>query len=123
MIYLPYGKYDIIPVSSYAVGVYHPPKVDIIPKVYHPVLCLAMQCMKRISLKIHLLQPQKMYFSVEMRGVEPLSEIPANQPSTSLVTDIGLSRASPQSQDTLGAVFKNPSLSRILKDKAVPGKV
>ncbi|MBE6552265.1 MAG: hypothetical protein E7665_09040 [Ruminococcaceae bacterium] len=35
MIYL-LRKYDIISVPSYAEGVYHPPPVDIIPKVYHP---------------------------------------------------------------------------------------
>ena len=35
MIYL-LCKHDIISVSKYAAGIYHPPKVVIIPKVYHP---------------------------------------------------------------------------------------
>ena len=44
MIYL-LRKYDIISVPSYAGGIYHPPKADIIPKVYHPFR------KERISLK------------------------------------------------------------------------
>ena len=32
----PSSQYDIISVPSYAVGVYHRTKCDIIPKVYHP---------------------------------------------------------------------------------------
>ena len=35
MIYLR-CKYDIISVPSYAEGIYHPPKVGIISKIYHP---------------------------------------------------------------------------------------
>ena len=35
MIYL-LRKHDIISVPSYAEGIYHPPKVDIISKIYHP---------------------------------------------------------------------------------------
>jgi len=35
MIYL-LCKYDIISVPSYAEGIYRPPKVDIISKIYHP---------------------------------------------------------------------------------------
>jgi len=38
-------KYDIISVPSYAAGIYRPPKVDIISKVYHPF------SEERISLK------------------------------------------------------------------------
>ena len=44
MIYLR-CKYDIISVPSYAKGIYHPPQVDIILKVYHPFR------KERISLK------------------------------------------------------------------------
>ena len=29
------GKYDIISVPSYAEGIYHPPEVGIISKIYH----------------------------------------------------------------------------------------
>ena len=35
MIYL-LRKYDIISVASYAAGIYHPLKADIISKIYHP---------------------------------------------------------------------------------------
>ena len=35
MIYL-LRKHDIISVPSYAAGIYHPPQVDIISKIYHP---------------------------------------------------------------------------------------
>ena len=35
MIYL-LRKHDIISVPSYEVGIYHPPKVGIISKIYHP---------------------------------------------------------------------------------------
>ena len=38
-------KHDIISVPSYAAGVYHPPQVDIISKIYHPFR------QERISLK------------------------------------------------------------------------
>ena len=38
-------KYDIISVPSYAAGIYHPPKVDIISKIYQPFR------KERISLK------------------------------------------------------------------------
>ena len=44
MIYL-LRKHDIISVPSYAAGIYHPPKVDIISKIYHPFR------KERISLK------------------------------------------------------------------------
>ena len=44
MIYLR-CKYDIISVPSYAKGIYHPPQVDIISKIYHPFR------QERISLK------------------------------------------------------------------------
>ncbi len=44
MIYL-LRKHDIISVHSYAAGIYHPPKVDIISKIYHPFR------KERISLK------------------------------------------------------------------------
>ena len=44
MIYL-LRKHDIISVPSYAAGIYHPPKVDIISKIYHPFR------QERISLK------------------------------------------------------------------------
>ena len=42
---------------------------------------------------------------VEMRGVEPLSEIPAKRLSTSLVKDFGLSLPAPLSLDTVKAAF------------------
>ena len=38
-------KHDIISVPSYATGIYHPPQVDIISKIYHPFR------QERISLK------------------------------------------------------------------------
>ena len=38
-------KHDIISVPSYAAGIYHPPQVDIISKIYHPFR------QERISLK------------------------------------------------------------------------
>ena len=44
MIYL-LRKHDIISVPSYAAGIYHPPQVDIISKIYHPFR------QERISLK------------------------------------------------------------------------
>ena len=44
MIYL-LRKCDIISVPSYAAGIYHPPQVDIISKIYHPFP------QERISLK------------------------------------------------------------------------
>ena len=44
MIYL-LRKHDIISVPSYDEGIYHPPKVDIISKIYHPFR------KERISLK------------------------------------------------------------------------
>ena len=44
MIYL-LRKYDIISVLSYAEGIYHRTKCDIISKIYHPF------CKERISLK------------------------------------------------------------------------
>ena len=44
MIYL-LRKHDIISVPSYAAGIYHPPQVDIISKIYHPF------SEERISLK------------------------------------------------------------------------
>ena len=44
MIYL-LRKHDIISIPSYAEGIYHPPQVDIISKIYHPFR------QERISLK------------------------------------------------------------------------
>ena len=44
MIYL-LRKHGIISVPSYAAGIYHPPQVDIISKIYHPFR------QERISLK------------------------------------------------------------------------
>ena len=38
-------KHDIISVPSYAAGIYHPPQVDIVSKIYHPFR------QERISLK------------------------------------------------------------------------
>ena len=67
MIYL-LCKHDIISVPSYAVGIYHPPKVGIISKIYHPFR------EERISLKTPSLYHNEGVFMVEARGVEPLSE-------------------------------------------------
>ena len=51
-------KHDIISVPSYAEGIYHPPKVDIISKIYHPFR------KERISLKkVTFVGRQKWLFS------------------------------------------------------------
>ena len=52
--------YDIISVPSFAAGIYHPPKVDIISKIYHPFR------MERISLKKALLA--KCFFHGALEG-------------------------------------------------------
>ena len=67
MIYL-LRKHGIISVPSYAVGIYHPPKVDIISKIYHPFR------EERISLKTPSLYHNEGVFMVEAGGVEPPSE-------------------------------------------------
>ena len=66
MIYLR-CKYDIISVPSYAEGIYHPPKVDIISKIYHPFR------KERISLKkVTFVSRQKWLFSWQrMRDSNP----------------------------------------------------
>ena len=57
---------------------------------------------------------------VEMRGVEPLSEIPANELSTSLAKDIDLSSATPLLLDSLRAAFFVLSLFQRPKIKRFP---
>ena len=66
MIYL-LRKHDIISVPPYAEGIYHPPKVDIISKIYHPFR------KERISLKkVTFVCLTKVTFFVERdTGVEP----------------------------------------------------
>ena len=62
MIYL-LRKHDIISVPSYAEGIYHPPKVDIISKIYHPFH------KERISLKkVPFVSRQKGLFSGDPYG-------------------------------------------------------
>ena len=64
MIYL-LRKHDIISVPSYAVGIYHPPKVGIISKIYHPFR------EERISLKTPSLYHNEGVFMAEDEGFEP----------------------------------------------------
>ena len=66
MIYL-LRKHDIISVPSYAAGIYHPPKVDIISKIYHPFR------QERISSKkVPFVYQTKGTFLLEQdTGVEP----------------------------------------------------
>ena len=64
MIYL-LRKHDIISVPSYAVGIYHPPKVGIISKIYHPFR------KERISLKTPSLYHNEGVFMAEDEGFEP----------------------------------------------------
>ena len=64
MIYL-LRKHDIISVPSYAAGIYHPPKVDIISKIYHPFR------EERISLKTPSLYHNEGVFMAEDEGFEP----------------------------------------------------
>ena len=65
MIYL-LRNCDIISVPSYAAGIHHLPKVDIISKIYHPFR------KERISLKKSLLPTDKRdFFMVPVVGVEP----------------------------------------------------
>ena len=66
MIYL-LRKHDIISVPSYAVGIYHPPKVGIISKIYHPFR------EERISLKTPSLYHNEGVFMVETVGIEPMT--------------------------------------------------
>ena len=61
MIYL-LRKHDIISVPSYAKGIYHPPKVGIISKIYHPFR------EERISLKTPSLYHNEGVFMVEAAG-------------------------------------------------------
>ena len=63
MIYL-LRKHDIISVPSYAAGIYHPPKVDIISKIYLPFR------KERISLKTPSLYHNEGVFMVEPRGID-----------------------------------------------------
>ena len=77
MIYL-LRKHDMISVPSYAVGIYHPPKVSIISKIHHPFH------KERISLKTPSLYHNEGVFMVEARGIEPLSENPSAPLSTSV---------------------------------------
>ena len=59
-------KCDIISVPQYAAGIYHPLKVDIISKIYHPFR------KERILLKKSLLSEDKRdFFMVPVVGVEP----------------------------------------------------
>ncbi len=51
MIYL-LREYDIISVPSYAEGIYHPPQVDIIPKVYHPFREERISLKKALALQV-----------------------------------------------------------------------
>ena len=76
MIYL-LRKHDIISVPPYAEGIYHPPKVDIISKIYHPFR------QERISLKkasfVH--QTKETFFMAEkerLAGNHPLKNIVAS---------------------------------------------
>ena len=64
MIYL-LRKHDIISVPSYAAGIYHPPKVDIISKIYLPFR------KERISLKTPSLYHNEGVFMAEKEGFEP----------------------------------------------------
>ena len=59
-------KYDIISVPSYAEGIYHRAKCDIISKIYHPFR------QERISLKKRALSFDKaLFFLVREAGLEP----------------------------------------------------
>ena len=66
MIYL-LRKHDIISVPSYAAGIYHPPKVDIISKIYLPFR------KERISLKTPSLYHNEGVFMVETERIELLT--------------------------------------------------
>ena len=78
MIYL-LRKHGIISVPSYAEGIYHPPKVGIISKIYHPFR------EERISLKTPSLYHNEGVFMVEPRRIELLSESKSANLSTRLV--------------------------------------
>ena len=67
MIYL-LCKHDIISVPSYAVGIYHPPKVGIILKIYHPFR------EERISLKTPSLYHNEGVFMAQKEGFEVASQ-------------------------------------------------
>ena len=69
MIYLR-CKYDIISVPSYAEGIYHRTKCDIISKIYHPFR------QERISLKKHAFvrRTKACFFMEQGTGIEPASE-------------------------------------------------
>ena len=56
-------KHDIISVPSYAAGIYHPPQVDIISKIYHPFR------QERISLKNDKFLSKLVVFLVRVTGV------------------------------------------------------
>ena len=56
MIYL-LRKHDIISVPSYAAGIYHPPQVDIISKIYQPFR------RERISLKKRQVETCRFFWS------------------------------------------------------------
>ena len=75
MIYL-LRKHDIISVPSYAEGIYHPPKVGIISKIYHPFRT------ERISLKTPSLYHNEGVFMVEITGVEPVTSCLRSRRST-----------------------------------------
>ena len=64
MIYL-LRKHDIISVPSYVIDIYHPPKVDIISKIYHPFR------KERISLKNDKFLSKLAVFLVGEGGFEP----------------------------------------------------
>ena len=65
MIYL-LRKHGIISVPSYAEGIYHPPKVGIISKIYHPFR------EERISLKTPSLYHNEGVFMVDPRRIDRL---------------------------------------------------
>ena len=69
MIYL-LRKHDIISVPSYAAGIYHRTKCDIISKIYHPFR------QERISLK-KALAFASAFFMAEEKGFEPLQRFHA----------------------------------------------
>ena len=68
MIYLLH-KRDIISVPSYAIGIYHPPKVDIISKIYHPFR------KERISLKNDKFRKKLVVFLGGEREIRTLAPV------------------------------------------------
>ena len=73
MIYL-LRKHDIISVPSYAVGIYHPPKVGIISKIYLPFR------KERISLKTPSLYHNEGVFMAEKERLELSRRFPDLRP-------------------------------------------